>query len=396
MAKRVAGVSPHPLVAIDVVDEEQILINGIALPAGESGDPHQRAVHAVATEVARPLGRPVRARATDPDGTTWLVIHPDGSVSDIEANVAPNGSAATIGSARAAEPGEVANDLGREGFAPAKSSGGIPEELTAPGWLAARDVSREALAAASKPRPSGRSARTPVLLALAATVLMAVGGAVLLTGEDEPGPTTGANAEAGAVVDDVDDVVEDVRPPAAAPALAQTVLRRSAPLELLQLQSVSATGAVGAATLQLELSRPGVLQLVLRRPGGGPAVTQQVRVASAGIHGVTLRNLAAATWTWMVRAPGESPLAGTVGVTAPAPPVAVPDETYEPPTPDDPPYVPPVDSDDVPADPAPPDGGGGDGGTPDGRGGSGNDGGGSGGGGPVDPDAPDGPNGPVG
>lgn len=81
MASRDAA--PHPTVAIDVRGGA-ITINGVPVPYDGDGDRYAVAVHEVARRVATPLGRPVRAVATDEDGQTRLVIHPDGEASDVE------------------------------------------------------------------------------------------------------------------------------------------------------------------------------------------------------------------------------------------------------------------------------------------------------------------------
>lgn len=368
MAGRVDVVSPHPVVVIDVDDNGRILIDGIVVPGGESADPYREAVHAVALEVARPLGLPVRAVATDPYGTTRLLIHPNGSVSDIEI-VLPTSITTSPTLPEADGPAQVVD------AAPAEYPAGIPRELTAQGWLAARDESRAASAAASESRPGRRiPSRVGVLLAIAAAVVLGTAATVITPDDEEPSETPAAESgDAGA---------DNIVPQAPSGALGQPVVRREAPLRLLQLQSASATGSVGSATLRVSVSRPGALQLVLRSAGGGSA-EQRVQVASPGVSTVVVRDLAAGEWSWTVRAPGEPALTGAVRVTEP--PAVVPVDTYEPPTTYEPPVTIGGDTPD----------GGGEGGGDDG-GDDADSGGGSGGDGPVDPDLPDGPNGPVG
>lgn len=77
------SVAPHPVVAIKIEDGT-ILVNGETVEHDGHGDPYVVAAHAAATRVAVPLGRPVRAIATDGTSKTSLVVHPDGSTSDVE------------------------------------------------------------------------------------------------------------------------------------------------------------------------------------------------------------------------------------------------------------------------------------------------------------------------
>ncbi|MEJ7832965.1 MAG: hypothetical protein WKF79_08635 [Nocardioides sp.] len=356
MAERGDVVASHPVVAIDVDDEDRILIDGTVLPAAESADLYRTAVHAVASGVARPLGRPVRAMATDRYGATRLVIHPDGSVSDIE-TVLPN---SITPSPNLRGSGGLAAQIADA--APEEYPAGVPKELTAQGWLAARDESREASKVGNEPRAGRRTrGREGLLLTIAVAVALGVGGVVLTVGDDEPGGARAAES------DDEDDLLAGTR--------AQPVVRRSAPLQLLQLQSASATGSVGSATLRFSVSRQGTLLLLLR-PAGGALSEQRVRVTNPGVRSVMIRDLAAGEWRWTVQAPGERALTGALRVTAP--PAVVQVDAYEPPTTT---YVPPVASSDDDTDDGPTGGGGG---------------GDEGNGGPVDPDLPTGPNGPVG
>jgi hypothetical protein len=67
------------MVSIQLSGDGQPLVDGTTVPVPTGVDPHQAALAAVARHAAA-LGRPVRARATDPDGTCWpLIIHPDGT-----------------------------------------------------------------------------------------------------------------------------------------------------------------------------------------------------------------------------------------------------------------------------------------------------------------------------
>jgi len=64
-------------------------IDGTPIRSAPGEDPRQTALRAAAATAVQ-LGRPVRAAATDPDGTTWpLIIHPDGSATAIGEPIRP-------------------------------------------------------------------------------------------------------------------------------------------------------------------------------------------------------------------------------------------------------------------------------------------------------------------
>lgn len=65
-----------PVVRIDVRGSS-VLIDGVEVDNPDGSDPYWLGVRTTALEVARVLGRPVRARATDGSITTELVVHPD-------------------------------------------------------------------------------------------------------------------------------------------------------------------------------------------------------------------------------------------------------------------------------------------------------------------------------
>ncbi|KWX05995.1 hypothetical protein TH66_00380, partial [Carbonactinospora thermoautotrophica] len=73
-----AQVPAWPVVTIALTATGQAYVNRVPVPYPPGADPRAAAVRAAAA-IAVQLGRPVRATATDPDGTTWpLIIHPDG------------------------------------------------------------------------------------------------------------------------------------------------------------------------------------------------------------------------------------------------------------------------------------------------------------------------------
>ncbi|HEY8719430.1 AAA family ATPase [Pengzhenrongella sp.] len=83
MSNNPGAVAPFPVIRITIADQT-VKVNGRLVDAGEEPDLHRVAVHAVARDVAQELDRPVRAIATADGNTTRLVIHPDGTATDVE------------------------------------------------------------------------------------------------------------------------------------------------------------------------------------------------------------------------------------------------------------------------------------------------------------------------
>ncbi|MEU2717793.1 hypothetical protein [Streptomyces sp. NPDC007205] len=82
------SVPAWPLITIVMTQDGTVLVNDVAVPVPAGADPRAAGVAAAAEHVTRlGLARPVRANATEPDGTVWpLLIHPDGTAT-------PNGNA---------------------------------------------------------------------------------------------------------------------------------------------------------------------------------------------------------------------------------------------------------------------------------------------------------------
>ncbi|GAA1881955.1 hypothetical protein [Streptantibioticus ferralitis] len=75
------NVPAWPLINITLTAEGTALINEAPVPQAPGTDPRAAAVAAAAGHIGKlGLARPVRANATDPDGTVWpLIIHPNGT-----------------------------------------------------------------------------------------------------------------------------------------------------------------------------------------------------------------------------------------------------------------------------------------------------------------------------
>lgn len=76
-------VSPTPVVTV-AIDGDTVTVDGERVEHDGTRDVHEVAVHTVARNVAQPLNRPVRTTATDHNGETRLVVHPDGHTEEVE------------------------------------------------------------------------------------------------------------------------------------------------------------------------------------------------------------------------------------------------------------------------------------------------------------------------
>lgn len=82
-ARPPARVPDAPVVDISITGDV-VTVDGVGVAHDGTRPLHHVAVHAAAERVARPLGRPVRAVATDSEGRATLVVHPDGRATDVE------------------------------------------------------------------------------------------------------------------------------------------------------------------------------------------------------------------------------------------------------------------------------------------------------------------------
>jgi hypothetical protein len=72
-----------PVVLINIEDDT-VSVNGVLVDHDGTQSLHQVGVHAAAERVAQVLQRPVRAIATDATSRTRLVVHPNGTATDLE------------------------------------------------------------------------------------------------------------------------------------------------------------------------------------------------------------------------------------------------------------------------------------------------------------------------
>jgi hypothetical protein len=103
-APQFAGVPAWPTIEIALDGDENLTVNDIPIPVPPGTDPHAAAVAAASDQMsALGLERPVRAKATDPDGTVWpLIIHPDGTATGAGEPTRPDQSRGLLRRGRAA------------------------------------------------------------------------------------------------------------------------------------------------------------------------------------------------------------------------------------------------------------------------------------------------------
>ncbi|MGI8647793.1 MAG: ATPase [Acidimicrobiales bacterium] len=180
----------YPTVIVQITNAG-VLVNGetINVPAGTP--PQVAAVRYIAHTVAKPLNRPVRVVANDPQGQTRLVVHPDGHGSNVEQlNGSDPAAKASVSGPPPTQAGPLVERIighqGAPGGVPIMSpwtDALIPAALTAP----ARPQQAEPVARYSAPPRAVRSfladpnLTTPALTGFAA-VLAKLG---IKTGPDE-------------------------------------------------------------------------------------------------------------------------------------------------------------------------------------------------------------------
>lgn len=282
----------HPVVAIRV-SAEAVTVDGEVVDRGSAGGPDTQVamllgVHAAARRVAQPLGRPVRAVLTcDDDDVKHLVVHPDGSVTDVEDTfpvvslIAPPGARATPISWAARRPRRWRS------------------------WRLPIDGTRFAMGAA-----------------YVGLGIVLVSGFLMSITDDEPAAVAEGALEAPGRGNSPHDVV-----------VGQVVHR------LPGVSDVVADSAAGRLLLQVTTGRAAELTVLATPVQGGETRMWNLETAGAESRTVAFDGLEAGPYRWVVRADGETPRRGSVVVDPTPPPVVVVPETQAPtpdPTPEQP------------------------------------------------------------
>jgi len=123
------GVPPHPVARI-VVDGDAVTVNGAPVAWDGQGPAQAAAVHEVATRIAQPLERPVRAVATEATGRISLVVYPDGHTSDVRQLPRSDGDAAVVTAITPPAPAAAASNEVAEGSSHDSGQGAWRESRT--------------------------------------------------------------------------------------------------------------------------------------------------------------------------------------------------------------------------------------------------------------------------
>lgn len=298
----------------------------------------RRGVTAAAERVARPLGRPVRAVAWDGGGQVWMVIHPDGAVSDVD-----DGTPSQPGRRHSFAAGvreKTASARARSARRIRAASRGVG--LTQSGVLARLSTRRRAVhvptsvasgtavadITPAKPRRKVRLTAARVLvptLTLVLLLIVGVVGAVLAT---RPSSVPSASESAQKVVDreapdrggKVQTGLSPVAPIRASPSVPAIRVRATGYGEVRSLRLVISASARGRASL-------------IVAPAAGKPVTRQLRLAPRASE-VVLNGLPAGTARWVISMGQTRKDSGRAGVRpVPAPPApTTPSSPAPPPT----------------------------------------------------------------
>jgi hypothetical protein len=275
-------VPAHPVVEIEISDEA-ITVDGVVVDRGSAGLPDTTfakhlGVHAAARQVAQPLGRSVRANLRCGAEEKRLVIHTDGSVSDVEDTfpvvslVAPAGSRA------------------------------IPISRHARRQLRALHVRRN--------KPAVGAAYVALGLVLAGGLI------VEASGDDDPPPVATGTRQQLPTHAPLDDPVAPV---------VQAVVDGTRLERLPAIRDVVASPYAGGLRLRVTTSRAVRVRVqVSLQSGAGEARLWTIRTAKATTRTLAIDDLAAGAYRWVVREPGERPVTGEVVVRpTPDPPSVV-------------------------------------------------------------------------
>lgn len=281
-------VPAHPVVDIKV-SADSVTVDGAVVDRGSTGGPDTKVamhlgVHAAARRVAQPLGRPVRAVLTVGAEVKHLVVHPDGSVSDVEDTfpvvslIAPPGSRATPIS-----------------------------------WSARRP----------RRRPSVDGARLAMGAAYVGLAVVLVSGFVVSLSDDDPAAVAEGALEAPGHRNSPHDVV-----------VGQQLQR------LPGVSDVVADAGEGGFRLQVTTGRAAHLKVLASLVGGnGETRVWNIETTGADTRTLAVDGLEAGSYRWVVRTSGEAPRTGNVLVRPTPPPVVDASDT-----PDSPPSSPPTSS----------------------------------------------------
>jgi len=283
-----------PVVLINI-EADQVTVNGVAVEHDGSRSLHQVGVHAAAERVAQVLQRPVRVIATDATSRTRLVVHPNGTATDLE--------------------------VLEETHAPVDDQDGSPSESETIADVIALGDRREANAPLDPARQSvpvvvsRERRRRPALLVL-------VGSSVALVA---------ALSAAAVAVSTGGPPAEPQRPAAVSPAPPSPSYQVQPGATLSPTPATLHVAAAGGpTTLQLEISssrRPVRARIVVDPAGAGPVIVKEVWLRDS-LTTVVIRDVPSGRAHWSVVADTAHAVTGATKVAAKTAPQ--PSSTYSP------------------------------------------------------------------
>lgn len=292
-----AEVQSTPVVVI-AIEGDLITVNGDSVEHDGTRNPYEVAIHTAAERVAQVLRRPVRAVARDSSGTTSLVIHEDGSVSELE--FAPS---AVASAGERPDPVISSPETTLE-----TSEGSVAEEGTAE--LPGSEASSLDLMLAAEPAPTVREPRRPLVLVagVAAAALLGLGGSYAAYATWDSDSTVSSAAASSSPL-------PAEAPPAATPSSSPTASPTPAPRITLR---ASAKSGVRVVTVVVSLSSPAKVNVSLGQRSGRWKASRALE-AGPKTRSLVFRNVPAGTVSWKVSS-GSATRSGLIQVKAPTRP----------------------------------------------------------------------------
>jgi hypothetical protein len=284
-----------------VVTDAAVMVDGEVVDRGSAGDSDASVaihlgVHAAARRVAQRLGRPVRATLRCKGEEKRLIVYPDGSVSDAEDAKPPPRSVSV------AAPGARAIPVPMQRRRPVR---------------AVLLIDRPQLA---------------TVVAYVAVGAVLVGGLLVEASSGEDPQEVAGNAEPP-VPAQVDVELDE-------PALRTPAAVDGTELERLPgVRDVVARSGAGGFRLQVTTGRAIRVNVLASSVSGVDADRLwTIRTSGATTRTLAIDDLAAGTYRWVVRSPGERPTTGSIVVRPSTDPVVstTPDQDPTPDSVDDP------------------------------------------------------------
>lgn len=323
-------VPAFPLVQIQIVGST-VTVDGVAIVHDNTRSLHHIAIQTAADRVARPLRRPVRAVASDDEGRASMLIHPDGSATDVillddALPVAPPTAAAAAAAAGTA--GAAAGTAG----AATTPIGPLPVEplLDAPldDYALSSGPPPAAIAPATRtpshaapPPPGSLSLSSKIVrsAALASALTAAVSMGVLLLGSrddtaaDRAEDSSGESSPATSTNSPTSPSPTSPSPTSPSPTSGASADSSTVAPEL------SVTALPGAKALRLTITTTSLpaTAAVTVTSGGGKVIERSVELGEEPTD-IEIARLPAGAASWNVEVAGAAPQSGRTTISFPS------------------------------------------------------------------------------